>query len=384
MFMVVMLHYLSHTSAVLCAGVPANGRLVTGSILQSLSIVAVNCYVLISGYFWSAQNVTVNPDGAWARQWLLRLFRILAEVWFYSILIAVLMAPFAKLSGQADPALPGLHLWTIARYLLPISTKHYWFVSSYVLLYLASPVLTAAVQQLSRRQLRAILLALLALLSLIPSLSPIVLELDNYGYDTGWFVCLFLIAAYLRKYILDPQDSRDDEPEQAAASRWSARLEAAQRRLREGSPRGFMCLYLVFSAATFAATAVLCAAAGNWSSLTHWSTVPLHYNAVFCLLASVSLFCFFARIRIPEGKAADRIRRIAPLTLGVYLIHHHFELRDRWTVWAERLLGQSENPIVFLLQALVSVIIVYAVCLVIDAGRAWLFRRVESKRKVSL
>ena len=67
-------------------------------------------------------------------------------------------------------------------------------------LFLFSPLLNAAVRALSRRQLKAVVLCLLAFFCFGKSLSVLPFGTDRYGYDFGWFCCLYLIAAYLRSY----------------------------------------------------------------------------------------------------------------------------------------------------------------------------------------
>lgn len=51
MLMVITLHYLSHTGSLLEPGERAQGRQALGTFLESFCIVAVNVYVLVSGYF---------------------------------------------------------------------------------------------------------------------------------------------------------------------------------------------------------------------------------------------------------------------------------------------------------------------------------------------
>ncbi len=53
MFMVVCLHYLSHAGALTVPGESAGGTQILGDFLEALCIVAVNVYVLITGWFQS-------------------------------------------------------------------------------------------------------------------------------------------------------------------------------------------------------------------------------------------------------------------------------------------------------------------------------------------
>ena len=58
----------------------------------------------------------------------------------------------------------------------------------------------------------------------------------------------------------------------------------------------------------------------------------LEYNHILPFLAAVGLFAFFYRIKI-TGRTAGLVCRIAPYTLGVYLLHENLELRYTWQKW---------------------------------------------------
>ena len=77
---------------------------------------------------------------------------------------------------------------------------HYWFVSAYVLMFLFTPVLNAAVHGMKKRQLQTAIVILLIMESLSKTVIPVRLELDNLGYDAYWFMVVYLIAAYIRLY----------------------------------------------------------------------------------------------------------------------------------------------------------------------------------------
>ncbi len=58
----------------------------------------------------------------------------------------------------------------------------------------------------------------------------------------------------------------------------------------------------------------------------------LEYNHVLPYLAAIGLFGAFARLRI-QGRAAGIVNRVAPYTLGVYLLHENIGLRYSWQKW---------------------------------------------------
>ena len=78
MIMVVVLHYLSHSDSLLALGVPATSVRITGSLIESFCIVAVNVWVLISGYFLSQSGFKLK-----------RILQIICEIFFYTAAISL-------------------------------------------------------------------------------------------------------------------------------------------------------------------------------------------------------------------------------------------------------------------------------------------------------
>ncbi|MBR5116670.1 MAG: acyltransferase family protein, partial [Lachnospiraceae bacterium] len=183
MFMVIVLHYLAHGGLLPEADEPLSRDTITGSILESFCIAAVNVWVLISGYFLSRTGVSLK-----------RLFKVILEVWFYTIIITSVMI----LTGNGIAVRGGVY--GILEAFLPISSEHYWFATAYVFMFLFSPLLNKGVIVLSRRQLKYTIIGLLFWFSIIKSFVPVALATDDHGYGFGWFLVLYLIAAYMRKY----------------------------------------------------------------------------------------------------------------------------------------------------------------------------------------
>ena len=85
-------------------------------------------------------------------------------------------------------------------YCFPIVTEHYWFATSYIFLCLMMPFLNAGISCLDQKELRWLLLGFLLLFSMAKTVIPMQLPWDKYGYDSLWFVVLYLTGAYIRRY----------------------------------------------------------------------------------------------------------------------------------------------------------------------------------------
>ena len=174
MMMVIVLHYLgkggllvSLEEAALC---PAG---LLAWLLESFCIVAVNVYMLISGYFLSVSSF--RPS---------RLIQLWLQVWSYSIAIGLLGA----LTGVIEETAFDTHF--LLTLLFPISMDHYWFLTAYFFLYLLLPFLGTAVRHMTKRQLQIAALLLLFAFSVQKSILPVRLETDGLGYDCLWYVCV--------------------------------------------------------------------------------------------------------------------------------------------------------------------------------------------------
>ena len=268
--------------------------------------------------------------------------RLWLQILFYTLLIPPVLALFGRLSWRE--ALDPYHLWNC---LFPVESGHYWFATAYVVMLLFSPALNAAVRALSRRQLKAVILCLLAFFCFGKSLSVLPFGTDRYGYDFGWFCCLYLIAAYLRKY---------------------------GSTFLYGKKRGGA-LYLI-SCAGVAALSLLCLyLCGRTGALEYYASVPFHYNFLLCLTGALGLFAFFSGLRIPENGLAQAARRISPAVFGVYLIHEHADVSAGWALW---IAGEaSEHFGGYLIQLTESVLLLFVLGVCVDLVRARLFDVLE-------
>ena len=339
MLMVVTLHYMHSADLLLRPDAPVTGLRIAGNFVESFCICAVNTYVLITGCFLPRSGFRLG-----------RILQLILEVYFYAMLIPLLLT-------LAGTPVAGAGSWDMFYYLLPISSNHYWFATSYVILYLFSPLLNAAADRLTRRQLKFTIAFLIVIFCLIKSVCPVHLQTDRYGYDFGWFLCLYLIAAYIRRY---------------DAGRFA-------------TPRRAALLYFGSSLATFLLTVLLTELNHRSLSLIYYATVPFHYNALLVLTAAIGLFLLFRYVKIPEGGFATAVRKAAPYTFGVYLIHNHMDVRDRWLPFLKEILGEVPGTVpAMLLHMAGCVLAVFFACLFADWVRSILFAfaaRLISKTK---
>ncbi|MCM1267011.1 MAG: acyltransferase [Bacteroidales bacterium] len=336
MFMIISLHYLVKGWAAVPFPFAAKEHPagVFAWLIEAFCIVAVNCYVLISGYFC--------VESAWKPG---RIVSLLCQVLFYSLLIPVVLL----LGGVVAPKDLDVYNWI--GFVFPFGTEHYWFATAYLVLYLFAPFLSAGIQKMKKRDLQILLALLLAFFSLEKTILPVYLATDRYGYDFGWFLCLFVLAGYIRLYGIP----------------W------LEKRSRAAGAYALSCLLIWLLA--MASNAL----GAKIDAFVHYANMLYSYNHLLCLAGAVALFYLVKGLSIREGRAAELIRRLAPATFGVYLLHEHILVRYEWMNWlgADRV----KESFLFVPHMIVCVLLVYAVGTAVDLVRAWLFARAAALKK---
>lgn len=331
MMMVVMLHYLSKGNFLQ----PLTGEFGTNSyiawFLEAFCIVAVNVYMLISGYFLVESTFKLS-----------RLAELICQVLFYSILVPLVMVILGVIPTSE------LGLYRLAQYVFPIHMEQYWFATAYVLMYVFAPFLALGAKAMGKKQLQIAIGLMLAFLSLPKSIIPVQLTLDSLGYDALWFMCVFLVAAYIRLHGIPFFD-------------------------RPG--KGIVC-YVLGALGIFGWTMLLRLICLKMGMLENFVQNAYHYNHILNLFTAVALFCGFIKWNMKgEGMPARFICKVAPYTFGVYLLHEHVEIRWLWPAWCGADLGEA--PVVMIIRALCCVLVVFGIGILVDMLRGSIFNLVK-------
>jgi len=310
-------------------------------IIESFCNVAANCYVLIAGYFL--------VDREWKFK---KLVVVVLQAWFYSMLIPVL----CFILGVCGVREWSIYEWVTA--VLPLQMDHYWFATAYVLMFMLSPVLAAGVKQLSKKQLEITIGVLLVYFCVFKSISPILLSTDKYGYDYNWFICMFLIAAYIRLHGTE-----------------DGGLLIGNKKVFCSKKQSVVC-YVATVAVICCLTAVLGMITARIGKFDYYMNMVYSYNHILTLIASLSLFFAFKYWQPKEGKLIQFLCKIAPYTFGVYLIHENIVIRNLWPGWFG--VGRVQDSLLFVPYMLLVIVCVFAVCMTIDAVRKVVFDKILS------
>lgn len=321
MVLIVAHHYLLH-GGILSAVTLGSSSATVAWVIEAFCVVAVNCFVITSGYFMVTSEF--KPK---------KLVVLWLQVFFYSATIYV---------GMAAAGLVPWSVQDVLKAFFPILGKTYWFATAYVAMVLLSPFLNLLIRAMDERRYRMLLVVLgvlyLSWTSFLPTLPwgfTYVADTSK-GYSVLWFVCLYLLAGYLRLH-------------------WTRPLRATR-------------YALVYVAAS------LVTASSLW-----WSDefrAFYRYDSVTVVLASAALFLFMRSLRIEWTPVTRLIGALAPLTFGVYLISDNPHVRGvLYSQWLHTERYTSGTGMVVALVG--SVVAIYAVCSAIDAIRRAVFRPLE-------
>lgn len=275
-----------------------------------LGNLGVAIFLLISGYFQCESTFRTAA-----------LSRLLSQVWFYSVSLFLLCRFCFGYSYSGEM------LWQV---FLPTIYNEYWFFTAYILLFLLSPFVNRLLHALTRQQLRTMLGILLLCWVLIPTLT----KQQLYASELPQFLLYYCLGAYFRMY--------PDNPFRKGRVRWAAAL-------------GSM-------AALYGLTVVL----GYCERFT-----PEAFGAAFRFYDRNSLLILGAAVGMfslavySQAFTSRFINTLGGCTFGIYLIHDNPAVREllwkHWLNWSEYFTSGSFIP-----RLILSVLLVYAVCTVIE------------------
>jgi len=273
MLMVVTLHCLSF-GGVLDSVQPGTAAYHAAWLLECAAYGAVNIYGLITGY------VCVKAKHKCGR---------LLSLWLEVVLVLLTVTVIFDF-------IPNGFSWkALLRAILPAAFYRYWYFSAYFFLFFFIPSLNAALTQMTRRQHRSLIAAILWTTVIYTTVACTmggdvfhVLE----GYSPLWLVCLYVMGAYLRLY---PEDAY---------------------RIQSGVLAGIFVLCTVLAWASRLMILHFDHFGGRVRDMA-----LIQYNSPLILAAAAALVMLFIRIPIRGERLSRGIRFFSASTFGVLIIH---------------------------------------------------------------
>lgn len=149
-------------------------------IIESLAIVCVNLFILISGYFG------ITGKGLNIR----RLLDMILMIAFFSGGSYI----YYSAVGQNT-----FHFIDFGKSLIPYMFEGYWFIRVYLILSVLAPFINIGLLRLSKKSYTILLLICFICFSVLPSVSDTFK--NNDGYDILHFVYIYVIGGYIRLHL---------------------------------------------------------------------------------------------------------------------------------------------------------------------------------------
>ena len=281
----------------------------------SISIVCVNLFVLISGWFGIHFHIK-------------KFISFILTAVFYALLVytaLLLLYPHKYLN------------WGFARTVFMLNPSDYWFIKSYIILYIFTPILNTYIEQSEEKQLRLTLIAFYILQTIYAWLSIYGAADFQGGYSALSFMGLYLLAQYFHRY-------------PGITKNWSAKHGIGL----------FFGIALLNASLGFLVTRLGVPIAGRIFTYTN----PL------VIIQSLALLIGFSKLSFQN----KLINWVASSCLAVYLLHaNELILRPYYGTTIKNWFLQ-ENHLTFLFHTVLFISLIFIASILIDKIRIRLFQ----------
>lgn len=328
MLLIVLHHSIVHGVFINNINVINESNPLTYSLFSVLGFggeVGVYLFVFITGYFMIYSKVTVK-----------KIIKLWLPILFWSVILT-LGLEYLQHSFSFKSAIKSF---------FPIITNQYWFMTTYVFLYILIPFINSYILQLNVK--KELWLIILGLIIFLPGHFL-------YGQDVWsgftYFIIVYFFGAIIRKHKLLIKNWFNHF---GKIILWFA--------LVITFVVSFSFSYLGFQF--------------NKPKLVSYATVLIGQTTFICLLAAVGIFIEIGSKKIKYNKF---INSIASTTFGIYLIHDNPTVRE-W-LWTKALHFPNliSKPAYIIFYILFVVLIIFFVCSILEMIRKTIFSRVENK-----
>lgn len=293
-------------------------------IISSGGKFGVNLFILITGYFLI--NGKFN---------LKKLTKLVIETWFYSVIILLIFLIF--------PLGIDVGIKNIIKSFLPIIYSTYWFITTYILLYIFIPFINFFISKISQKKYLKLIFLLVIFCSFVPTFAQTTLAFSELSY----FLLLYLIGGYFRLY----------------PNKYAEKV-------------NFNFLYGIIFYLLICISIISFDILGEkYQIFSRGATYFTGQKSFPLLISSIGIFLGFKNLKIQNFKI---INLVSSTTLGIYLIHDNFLLRE--FLWL-KFFKVSEHfyDKYLLIYSLKIIFIVFFACMIIDFIRQIIFKYTVDK-----
>ena len=253
-----------------------------------------------------------------------KLINLIIEVFIYSLLgltLEYILKPTE------------LNFKNIIKSFFPVTFGNYWFITTYIVLYLLSPFINKFINMVEKKFFQNLLIILIFIEIIIPTISTS--EVSVHGIIL--FITLYMIGAYINKFPNNLFNSK----------------------------RVSVILTIIMYALLMISVVVIDFIGTKMQSISSHIYYFTKENSIPTVLCSIFIFMSFKNIKIFYNK---NINKIASTTLGIYLIHENMFIRP--IIWKDIFKCNAYiNSQYLILNAIISIISVFIICIIIDILR---------------
>lgn len=323
MLMIVAHHYIVHSEIELFQAISLNKIII--SFLEMGGKIGVNVFILITGYFLIEKHF--KPE---------KVVKLGIKVFIYSMIgLTIAIINHSEL----------LNIVTKICSFYPVLSEQYWFMTTYVLIYLFHPYINRLFFALNKKEVEKALIGLFVIWSIIPTFL-----FSNFGLNNlGWFIFIYLLGGYFKVYgnpLIENRKINIIVIVTITLILIITPIKLANLieiyKTNENSIKNIVELYF----------------AKKINDVYYFNEI----NSALIVALSLSYFSLFKNIKIKSNKI---INSISSHTLGVYLMHDNTFVRE--LLWKEIIHCNTYiKSKIFILNAAISIPTIFIICLIID------------------
>lgn len=310
------------------------GGLINNTNIHSVSyyvilIILIICYSSVDIFGILSGYLNVNKENNKNK----RIVELLAIVLFYGIVISVIFY--------------GFNIYNIRSYgtreliynIFPVLIGSYWYITSYTFLFFMIPYINKFCKLVGKKDLKKLLLTIFILLTIIPNIFGMVdfFRVLN-GYSPFWLIYCYLIGAYIKLYGVDLKTSR--------IIKYLCLL--------------FLSQYLINCIIRNVGNITL----GDWF---------INYISPLTLMISILLMQLFEKTKAKSNRLTKILVYFSTMSFSVYVIHCHRLIYDY--IFKDLFVPLlNYNFIIIFIAIIISIILIYIACCLIDEIRKLIFR----------
>lgn len=327
--MIIISHYCVHgiKDNINTLEISKTNKIISDSLI--LGDIGVIIFILIFGYFYNQNKLKLD-----------KIISLILQVFFYSfgiytIFCLLKITPFS--------------ISNLIKSVFPIAFQEYWFITAYMILYILSPFFKTLIDNMSRKNFIALLLVLSFIWSVLPMGLSIFSNKDiMFSSSLTDLILIYFIGAYLKKY---------------------------EDNIFNKNSNKMLILICITSLILIISVIVFNILSSKIPIIAQNCSYLYKRNSPFAILLGISILIYFSSK--PE-KHVNTINKIASLSFGIYLIHDNPYVRK--ILWTSLLKIQNYTMSnIFILHIIISIVLIYTICAVIEKIRQMLYNALLSK-----